>query len=299
MIENIRKDMSFHIMLFPAVIVLFIYNYVPMTGAVIAFLEYKPIFGFFDSEFVGLDNFKFLFATSGFMRAFTNTVSIALMKIITGMIVPLTFSLLLNEVGNYTYKRVVQTVIYLPHFVSWVLMAGIIIEIFSPSGGLINNILVWAFKIKPIFFLGSNTLFQPVLVVTNIWKEFGWSTIIYLAALAGVNPTVYEAAIVDGAGRWKQTVHVTLPGIMPTVVLLTTLNLGKILNAGFDQVYNLMSPITMESGDIIDTFVFRMGLKNGQYSIATAAGLFKSIISSILIISSYKLAYRFSGYRLF
>ena len=196
------------------------------------------------------------------------------------------------------FKRSIQTIIYLPYFISWVLMAGIIIDILSPSGGIVNEFLN-LLGIKSIFFLGNDSWFPSVIITTNIWKEFGWGTIIYMAALAGIDPTYYEAAIMDGAGRWKQTIHITIPYIVPTIILLTVLSLGSILNAGFDQIYNLMSPITMKSGDIIDTLVYRLGFKNAQFSLATAAGLFKSAISCTLIITSYKVAYRTTGYKVF
>jgi putative aldouronate transport system permease protein len=297
-IKSLKKDMSLHVMLLLPLMVLIVYHYIPMFGIIIAFQNYTPTLGFFKSPFVGFANFHTLFTTPGFVQALFNTVYIASLKIIAGLVVPVVFSLLLNEVKLSSFKRTVQSVLYLPHFVSWVLMAGIIIDVLSPSNGIVNQFL-GLFGVKPIFFLGNNNLFPYVMVSTDVWKEFGWGTIIYLAALAGIDPTLYEAATMDGAGRWKQTLHVTLPGIVPTIVLLTTLSLGNILNAGFDQIYNLMSPITMKSGDIIDTLVYRLGLQNGQFSVATAAGLFKSAISCMFIVVSYKLAYRFTGYKIF
>lgn len=277
---------------------LVVYCYVPMAGIIIAFQNYKPALGFTGSKFTGLENFRVLFTNPGFMQALKNTVVIAFWKIITGLIVPVTFSLLLNEIRRSTVKRTAQTIIYMPYFISWVLMAGIIVDILSPENGIVNRLLS-LFGMEPVFFLGDNNWFKPVLVVTNVWKEFGWGTIIYMAALTGIDLNLYEAAAIDGAGRWKQTLHVTLPGIAPTIVLLTTLSLGNVLNAGFDQVYNLMSPITLESGDIIDTLIYRLGIKNAQFGIATAAGLFKSMISAFFIVTSYKLAYKFTGYRVF
>lgn len=277
---------------------LVVYCYVPMAGIIIAFQNYKPALGFTGSKFTGLENFRVLFTNPGFMQALKNTVVIAFWKIITGLIVPVTFSLLLNEIRRSSIKRTAQTIIYMPYFISWVLMAGIIVDILSPENGIVNRLLS-LFGMEPVFFLGDNNWFKPVLVVTNVWKEFGWGTIIYMAALTGIDLNLYEAAAIDGAGRWKQTLHVTLPGIAPTIVLLTTLSLGNVLNAGFDQVYNLMSPITLESGDIIDTLIYRLGIKNAQFGIATAAGLFKSMISAFFIVTSYKLAYKFTGYRVF
>lgn len=292
------KYLSFHLMLLIPTALLVVYCYVPMAGIIIAFQNYKPALGFTGSKFTGLENFRVLFTNPGFMQALKNTVVIAFWKIITGLIVPVTFSLLLNEIRRSSVKRTAQTIIYMPYFISWVLMAGIIVDILSPENGIVNRLL-GLFGMEPVFFLGDNNWFKPVLVVTNVWKEFGWGTIIYMAALTGIDLNLYEAAAIDGAGRWKQTLHVTLPGIAPTIVLLTTLSLGNVLNAGFDQVYNLMSPITLESGDIIDTLIYRLGIKNAQFGIATAAGLFKSMISAFFIVTSYKLAYKFTGYRVF
>ncbi len=298
MFKSLKRELPLHIMLLPTVAVLFIYSYIPMAGIIMAFQNYKTYLGFTKSKFVGFDNFTTLFQISGFGTALYNTVFIAIIKIITGILVPVIFALLLNEVGISAFKRSIQTIVYLPYFVSWVLMAGIIIDILSPTGGIVNQFLN-ALGLKSVFFLGSNKWFPGVLITTNVWKEFGWGTIIYMAALAGVDPTLYEAAIIDGAGRWKQTIHITIPCIVPTIMLLTILSFGNILNAGFDHIYNLMSPITRDSGDIIDTLVYRLGIKSAQFSVATAAGLFKSSISCVLIIASYKLAYRFTGYKVF
>jgi putative aldouronate transport system permease protein len=295
-IKNLKKEFPLHLMMLIPVALIFVYIYIPIFGIIIAFQDYKPYLGVLKSKFVGFDNFIRLFTVPGFVQALINTVTIALAKIVTGLVVPVVFSLLLNEVRISLVKRTVQTIIYLPFFVSWVLMAGIIMEFFSPTGGVVNNVL-GIFGIEPIFFLGSNKWFQPTLIITNIWKEFGWGTVIYMAALAGVDLSLYEAAVIDGAGRWKQTIHVTLPSISTTIVLLSVLSLGNILNAGFDQVFNLMSNITMKSGDIIDTLIYRTGLKYAQFGLATAAGLFKSAISFSLMIISYRLAYKWTGYK--
>jgi len=195
-------------------------------------------------------------------------------------------------------KRTIQTLVYLPHFLSWIIMGGILIDILSPTSGIVNQFLHW-FGIKPIYFLGDNNWFRYVLVASDTWKEFGFNTIVYLAALTGINPSLYEAAIVDGAGRWKQTLYVTIPGMAPIMILLLTLSLGNVLNAGFDQVFNLYSPQVYETGDIIDTFVYRIGLVDAQYGVATAVGLFKSFVSMIFISLSYYIAYRFANYRIF
>lgn len=295
--KTFKQKLPLHLMILPAVLLIFIYHYIPLFGVIIAFQDYKTYTGFLGSKFVGFDNFIKLFNMPGFTQALYNTVFIAVMKIVANLIVPIIFALLLNEVRCKFFKRPVQTIIYLPHFISWVLMSGIIIDILSPSDGIVNQLLNF-FGMDPIFFLGKNDAFPYVVLATDVWKNFGWGTIIYMAALSGVDPTLYEAAIMDGAGRWKQTLHVTLPGITPTILLMMLLSLGNILNAGFDQVYNLVSAPTLKSGDIIDTFVYRVGIQNAQFSIATAAGVFKSVISCLLISISYKLAYRFTGYKI-
>jgi putative aldouronate transport system permease protein len=297
MLKTLKKDLPLHIMLLPPVVILIIYSYIPMLGIIIAFEDYMPGTGF-KSPFIGFDNFVNLFTTQGFFQALWNTVFIALMKIIAGLFVPVVIALLLNEVKKTYYKRTIQTIVYLPFFISWVLMAAIIINILSPTNGIVNQLL-GQLGVKPVFFLGNNTSFPYLMVITDTWKNAGFGTIIYMAALAGIDPTIYEAAVIDGAGRWKQTLHITLPGISTTIVLLAALSLGQILNAGFDQIFNLISPITMQNGEIIDTLVYKLAFTNGQFSIATAAGLFKSVISCLFLVVSYKLADRLVGYKLF
>lgn len=296
--KTLKKDGALHLMLLLPVVFLFVFHYIPLFGISIAFKNFNPAIGFVDSPFIGLENFKTLFRTPGFVQSVENTIIIAVGKIILGIIIPVTFALLLNEMRNRKVKRSVQTLVYLPHFVSWVLMAGIIIEILNPTNGLVNSFL-GLFGIEPIFFLGSDSWFRKVVLATDVWKEFGYSTIIYMAALTGIDLALYEAASIDGAGYLKKMWHVTLPGIRSTIILLTILKIGSIMNAGFDQIFNLYSPITYGSGDIIDTFVYRLGLGGGQFSLATAAGLFKSAISGTLLVISYKLAYKISGYHVF
>nr|WP_246400453.1 ABC transporter permease subunit [Jiangella mangrovi] len=220
------------------------------------------------------------------------------MKIVAGLIAPLLTALLLNEVGKAAFRRSVQTVIYLPHFLSWVILGGILIDVLSPSNGIVNQFL-GIFGVDPIYFLGDNDWFPYTLVVSDTWKEFGFNTVVYLAAITAIDPSLYEVASVDGAGRLRQTWHITLPGMAPIIVLLATLSLGNVLNAGFEQVFVMYSPQVYDSGDIIDTFVFRLGLIDFQYSAAAAVGLFKSVVSLLFIGLSYFLAYRFARYRIF
>jgi len=293
-----KKHLPLHLMLVPGIVLLILFHYIPMAGIVIAFQNFIPAKGFFDSKWVGWDNFRFMLEMPGIGQVLWNTIYIAFLKIIFGQIAPIVTALLLNEVRKSSIKRSVQTLVYLPHFLSWVILGGILIDLLSPSHGLLNEAMGWL-GMKPQFFLGNDKLFPYVLVVTDVWKEFGFGTIVYLAALTSINPTLYEAAIMDGAGRWKQTMHVTLPGMLPIIVLLATLGLGGVLNAGFDQVFNLYNPLVYRTGDILDTFVYRLGLIDAQYAVATAVGLFKSVVSLIFVGASYWLAYRLAGYRIF
>ena len=286
-------------MILPGVLLVFLFSYVPMAGLVIAFQKFVPAKGFFgNQEWVGLGNFRFIFSLPGFSAAFRNTVIIAFYKITTGILVPLTFALLLNEVASATIRRSIQTMIYLPYFLSWVILGGVLIDLLSPNTGIVNQFLRFL-GAKPIFFLGDNHYFRGTLIVTNLWKEFGFGTIVYLAAIMGVDQELYEAAIIDGANRWRQTWHVTLPGMSMIVVLMCVLSLGSVLNAGFDQIFNLYRPAVYETGDIIDTYVYRIGLLDAQYGPATAVGLFRSVVSFFFISTSYYLAYKFADYRIF
>lgn len=301
MLHKKRKwlaEMPLHVMLLPGVICVLIFSYYPMVGISIAFQNFMPTKGFFRSEFVGLAHFEFLLQLPNFRQVLFNTIYIAAMKIVLGLVVPIVFALLLNEVVRTLFKRTVQTIVYLPHFLSWVILGGVLIDILSPSSGIANQFLGWL-GIEPIYFLGNEQWFPYVLVLSDVWKEFGFATIVFLAAITSINPTLYEAALMDGAGRIKQTWHVTLPGMMPIIVLMMTLSLGNVLNAGFDQVFNLYSPQVYRTGDIIDTLVYRIGLVDAQYGLATAVGLFKSLVSLILISLSYFLAYRLANYRIF
>ena len=277
---------------------LLVYHYLPTFGFVIAFQNFIPAKGFFNSEWTGWENFQYILELPNFYQVLWNTFYISFMKVIAGQIFPILVALLLNEMRIRAIKRTVQTLIYLPHFLSWVILGGILIDILSPSKGIVNQ-LITALGFEPVFFLGNAEIFPYVLVGSDLWKDFGFSTIVYLAALTSINPSLYEAAVVDGATRWKQTIHITLPGMMPVIVLMATLSMGQILNAGFEQVFNLYSPTVYQTGDIIDTLVYRMGLVQAQYGLATAIGLFKSAVSLVLISTSYYLAYRFANYRIF
>lgn len=287
----------YYIMLIPALLWLFFFSIVPMFGIVMAFQDYNPGQGILHSKFAGLGNFKYMFQMNDVKQVLCNTVVIAVGKIIGNIIFPLIFALLLNEFCIKRLKRPIQTIVYLPYFLSWVILAKIVLNIFGYTGPI--NQLMEAFGRNPINFFGEPSLFQPLVIGTDIWKGFGYNTVVYLAAILGVDQSLYEAAAADGAGRFQRIWHITLPGIRTTVALLAILSLGNVLNAGFDQIYNLYNPLVYSTGDIIDTWVYRAGLENLQYSLATAVGLFKSVISVILIVIGYKLADKFTGYKLF
>ncbi|CAM4498021.1 putative aldouronate transport system permease protein [Paenibacillus endophyticus] len=287
----------YYIMLLPGFVWLFLISIIPIFGVVIAFQDFNPGQGFFKSEWIGLENFRYMFSLNDTRTIFFNTIFIAVMKIVGNLMIPLVFAIMLNELRLMAAKRWIQTIVYLPHFLSWVILSGILLDIFSYTGPV--NVLLHTFGIDPVLFFARADLFPFIVVGSDVWKEFGFNTIIYLAALTGINPSLYEAASIDGATRLRRIWHVTLPGLRATIVLLSVLSLGNVLNAGFDQIFNLYNPLLYSTGDIIDTWVYREGLLNMQYGLATAVGLLKSIVSFIMIIVSYMLASKFANYRIF
>lgn len=293
------RQLPLYLMLIPSVILVGIYSYGPMAGISIAFQKFVPAKGLFGNQkWVGLYNFETLFTMPNIWSVIRNTVIIASGKIIGGIIVPVIFALLLNEVRNVFVKRSFQTLVYLPNFLSWVILAGILIDILSPSAGLVN-VMLSKLGIEPVFFLGNPKVFPITMIITEIWRSFGFGSVVYLAALTGIDPTLYESAKIDGANRWQQTWHITMTGLTSIIVLMSVLSLANILNGGFDQIYNMYSPVVYSTGDILDTFVYRLGIEQAQYSLSTAAGLFKSFVSLFFIIISYYLADRLAGYKVF
>lgn len=290
-------QLEYHLMLAPGMIFLIIFSFVPMFGIIMAFEDYVPAKGILGSEWVGLENFKYMLEIPDSMKILRNTVVIAVGKIIAGTLVPIIFALLLNEIRLKWAKKSIQTIVYLPNFLSWAVLAAVFINIFDYHGP-VNNFL-HGLGIDPILFLGSNEWFREIIVATDVWKGFGYGAIVYLAALTGIDPGLYEASSIDGANRFKQLLHVTLPGILPTIMLISALNLGNILNAGFDQIFALYNPIVYETGDVIDTYVYRVGLLGQQYSFATAIGLLKSVVSCILIVSANELSKKLANMRIF
>lgn len=295
---KLKRTWPLHLMVLPAFLIALVFQYGPLPGLVMAFQEFKPWLGFFNSPWVGFEQFHKMLVVPQSRQVIWNTFLIATLKIIFQLIVPLVFALLLNEVRNMGLKRSVQTFVYLPHFLSWVILGGILLDMLSTDGGLVNRVIGF-FGIGPIFFLGDGDWFRVTVIVSDVWKDFGFSAIIFLAALAAVNPNLYEAATIDGANRFKQMLYVTLPALLPITIVVGTLSLGNILNAGFDQIFNLYNPLVYNKGDIIDTYVYRTGLISGDYSFATAVGMFKSVISFVLIVFAYRMAYKYANYRIF
>ena len=293
----LRRTWPLYAMLVLPLIQLAIFNYYPMYGVTIAFQNFNPGLGFSKSPWVGLANFQYIFANPDFKNIVLNSLIIALAKIVSLQFIAVTLALMLNEVRRMFFKRTVQTVIYLPHFLSWIVLGGILLDMLSTTG-MVNRALGFL-GVEPILFLGSNFWFRPVVVVTNLWKEAGWATIIYLAALTGIDPQLHEAAAIDGATRWQRILNVNLPGISSMVVLVACLNLGSVLQAGFEQILTLYNPAVYQTGDILDTYVYRAGLISARYSMGAAIGLFQSLMGFLLILFAYRLAYKLTGYRIF
>lgn len=301
--EKLKRQLPLHLMLLFPVALLIIYCYGPMVGLVMAFQNYIPSNkGFFQSlassPWVGLDHFKYMLNMPDVPRAVWNTLFIAVLKIISKIVFPLIFALLLNEVRKSWFRKGIQTITFLPYFLSWVILGGILLDIFSPRSGIVNT-LFEALHLETPYFFGDPGIFPFMLVATDLWKEIGFNTIIFLAALTGLDVSLLEAAAIDGAGRWKQITKIVIPSIASTVVLVTILGIGNIMNAGFDQVFMLYNPMVYSTGDIIDTYTYRMGMENGKYSLATAVGMFKSAVTLVIMVTSYKLAKKYCDYNIF
>lgn len=282
--KRLKREIPFHLMLLLPMLFLAVFSFAPLFGILMAFQDYMPAKGILQSRWVGLENFDFIFSLPSSRQIFANTIIISLGKLAAGIIVPVFFALLLNEIRVIAFKRTVQTIVYLPHFLSWVVLANVVSSILGFDGPV--NSLIQSMGHDPILFLGSNVWFRPVIILSDCWKEFGYGSIIYLSALTSIDPGLYESASLDGASRLQKIFYITLPMLVPTIVLMMALNLGNILNAGFDQIFNLYNPLVYETGDIIDTYVYRIGLIGMQYSLATAVGLIKSVIGFVLIMSS-------------
>ncbi|WP_020619309.1 ABC transporter permease [Paenibacillus daejeonensis] len=279
------------LMSIPGLIFLLVFKYAPMYGVIIAFKDYNLVKGVFGSAWVGLEHFYNLFAFNEFPRVIRNTLVISLMKLVFGFPAPIVLALLLNEIRHMVFKRTIQTITYIPHFISWVVVGGIFMDLLSPGSGIVNRIIV-ALGGQPIFFMGDGWWFRGVLVFSDVWKEAGWGAIIYLAAILGINSELYQAATVDGASKWRQIWHVTLPGIRATIIVILLLRIGNLLDVGMEQVLMMYNPSVYEMADIIDTYVYRIGLGELRFSFTTAAGLFKSVVGCVLLILANAFARR-------
>ncbi len=287
-----RRHKGLLLLVAPGLAFFLVFNYLPMFGLVLAFKEFRLSAGILGSEWSGLENFSRLFGGADFPNALRNTVTISLLRLLFGFFAPIALALMLNEIRVSWYKRTVQTVTYIPYFLSWVILGGIFLMIFSQSGPA--NQIAQLFGVSAIEFLTNDFWFIVVVIVTGIWQAAGYGAVIYLAALAGISPDLYEAAVVDGAGRWKQTLHITIPGLVPTIITLFILNLGHVLNAGFDQIYNMYNPMVYDAADIIDTYVLRR-IVLMDFGLATGAGLFKSVVGLLMVVLANSLARRLSG----
>lgn len=296
-LTNLRNYKEYYIMLIPGILFFLVFCYGPMYGLVIAFQNYYPLKGITGSEFVGLTHFKALFTNPFFLSVLKNTLVISFYKILICFPAPIFLCLALNEIKNVRFKKFAQSMSYLPHFVSWVVVSGIIIEFLSPTRGPVN-ILLQNLGIDPVFFVADPKYFRGVLVLSDLWKSVGWGSIVYLAAVTGVDPALYEAAEIDGAGRIQKILHVTLPALMPIITVMFIMESGKILNDSFEQVYNFLTPTTYEVGDVISTFVYRMGIQKMQYSFTTAVDLFKNVISFLLVMLTNYIARKTNDYAL-
>jgi len=287
-----RRHKGLLVLVLPGVLFFLLFNYLPMLGLVIAFKDFRLVDGVMGSAWSGLDNFRRLFGGADFPLALRNTVTISLLRLCFGFFAPIALALMLNEVRLSWYKRTIQTVTYIPYFLSWVILGGIFLIMFAQNGPV--NQMAMMVGIEPIEFLTNDFWFIVVIIATGIWQAAGYGAVIYLAALSGISPDLYEAAVVDGAGRWKQTWHITIPGLIPTIVTLFILNLGHVLNAGFDQIYNMYNPMVFDAADIIDTYVLRR-IVLMDFGLATGAGLFKSVVGLMMVVLANSLARRVSG----
>jgi len=289
--QHLRQNWQIYALLAPTIIWFLIFAYVPMYGLQIAFKDYSIFRGIAASPWTGLDHFYDLFANDQFLRAIRNTIIISLLSLAFGFPMPIILALMFNEVVNQTYRKTVQTIVYLPHFISLVIIAGIIISAFSPTTGVVNG-MMRAFGMDPVYFLTRPEWFRPLFVGAGIWQEAGFQSIVYLAAIAGISPSLYESAVVDGASRWQMIWKITLPSILPTIVIMLIIRIGNLMEVGFELVVLLYQPSTYQTADVINTFIYRQGLQGAQYDLAAAAGLFNAVVAFMLVMTANTIARR-------
>ncbi|MDX8349308.1 sugar ABC transporter permease [Cognatiyoonia sp. IB215446] len=291
--DHFRREWQIYVMLLPTIIWFIVFLYKPMYGLQIAFKDYSIFRGVANSPWVGFEHFQTLFSNDQFIRAVRNTVTISFYNLLFGFPAPIILALMFNEIINATYKRTAQTIVYLPHFISSVIIAGIVITAFSPTAGIINTIISWL-GFDPVYFLTQPEWFRPIFVGTGIWQEAGFGSIVFLAAIAGVNPSLYESAVVDGANRWQMMWKITIPSILPTILIMLIIRIGNIMEVSFELVILLYQPSTYETADVVNTWVYRQGLQSGQYDLAAAAGLFNAVVAFVLVMTANTLSRRFS-----
>ncbi|UXN67777.1 ABC transporter permease subunit (plasmid) [Devosia neptuniae] len=292
--EDLRRDWQLYLLLAPMVIWFALFLYKPMHGLQIAFKDFSIFRGVDASPWVGFAHFQELFNNGLFIRSFFNTIIISSIGLIFAFPVPIILALMFNEVQSAVARRWAQTVVYLPHFISVVIVAGIVINFLSPSTGVINIFLKWV-GLEPIYFLTQPEWFRPVFIGSSIWKEAGFESIVYLAAIAGVSPTLYESARVDGASRWQMIWRITLPCILPTIIIMLIIRIGNLVEVGFEYIILLYQPSTYETADVVSTFIYRTGLQGTQYDLATAAGLFNAVIAFVLVYSANRISRKLSS----
>ncbi len=291
--DHLKREWQLYVMLIPTILWLVIFLYKPMYGLQIAFKDYSIFRGVAGSPWVGLEHFQTLFGNDQFLRALKNTIIISFYSLLFGFPMPILLALMFNEILNQTFKKTAQTIVYLPHFISSVIIAGIVITAFSPSAGIVNTFLGWL-GIDSIYFLTKPEWFRPIFVGTGIWQEAGFQSIVYLAAIAGVSPTLYESAVVDGASRWQMMWKITIPSIMPTIIIMLIIRIGNILEVSFEMIILLYQPATYETADVVNTFIYRQGLQGGQYDFAAAAGLFNAVVAFVLVMTANTISKRYS-----
>lgn len=291
--DHFKREWQLYVMLLPTILWLAIFLYKPMYGLQIAFKDYSIFRGIANSPWIGIEHFQTLFGNDQFLRAIKNTIIISFYGLIFGFPMPILLALMFNEILNQWFKKSAQTIVYLPHFVSSVIIAGIVITAFSPSAGIVNTFLGWI-GVDPIYFLTKPEWFRPIFVGTGIWQEAGFQSIVYLAAIAGVSPTLYESAVVDGASRWQMMWKITLPSILPTIIIMLIIRIGNMLEVSFEMIILLYQPATYETADVVNTFIYRQGIQGGQYDLAAAAGLFNAVVAFVLVMTANAISKRYS-----
>lgn len=294
-----KSIFTLYMLLAPSVLLLLVFNYLPMYGLIISFQDYSIYQGFWKSEWVGFKHFAYFLSDDKFWSVMRNTLLLNLYDIVFGFTAPIIFALLVNEVLKNKFKKIVQTVSYLPHFLSWIVVAGLVHQMLSPANGLVNVMLEYVFGMSPIDFMTDKGMFRSIAVIAEIWKSVGWSAILYFAVIAGVDPTLYEASMIDGANRFRQALHITLPAMVPMIVLLFLLKLAAIFTIGFERVFLLQNPLVYDVSEVVPTYVYRLGLQQAQYSLTTAIGLSQSLLAFLLLVGSNRLSKKITGMGLY